>query len=160
MPKIPTYALARSAERKTSPQTRLASGVARPGAPHDRYQTERARQNLLLPALLQGATPAQSDGPTPVSPEHGRSSPALPPLLTTKLHAPRLRTRLVSRAHLIEKLRRGVQGPLTLLSAPAGFGKTTVLAQWLRESDMPVAWLSLEPEDNDPTRFLLSLIAA
>ncbi len=49
---------------------------------------------------------------------------------------------------------------LTLVSAPAGFGKTTLLAQWLVESDMPVAWLSLGPEDNDPTRFLSYLIAA
>ncbi len=81
-------------------------------------------------------------------------------LLATRLHAPRLRPRLVSRAHLIEQLQQGVEGPLTLLSAPAGFGKTTLLAQWLQESEMPVAWLSLEPEDNDPTRFLASLIAA
>jgi ATP/maltotriose-dependent transcriptional regulator MalT len=49
---------------------------------------------------------------------------------------------------------------LTLISAPAGFGKTTLLAQWLVESGTPVAWLSLEPEDNDPTRFLSYLIAA
>jgi LuxR family maltose regulon positive regulatory protein len=49
---------------------------------------------------------------------------------------------------------------LTLVSAPAGFGKTTLLAQWLAESGTPVAWLSLEPEDNDPVRFLTYLIAA
>ncbi len=53
-----------------------------------------------------------------------------------------------------------MQYALTLVSAPAGFGKTTLLAQWLAESSIPVAWLSLEPEDNDPTRFLTYLIAA
>jgi LuxR family transcriptional regulator, maltose regulon positive regulatory protein len=53
-----------------------------------------------------------------------------------------------------------VERALTLVSAPAGFGKTTALAQWCAQSDMPVAWLSLEAEDNDPTRFLSYLIAA
>jgi LuxR family maltose regulon positive regulatory protein len=49
---------------------------------------------------------------------------------------------------------------LTLISAPAGFGKTTLLAQWLASTRMPVAWLSVDVEDNDPTRFLAYLIAA
>ncbi len=82
------------------------------------------------------------------------------PLLATRLHVPRLRTRLVSRAHLVERLQRGVERALTLISAPAGFGKTTLLAQWLAGSGTPTAWLSLEAEDNDPTRFLSYLIAA
>ena len=84
----------------------------------------------------------------------------LNPLLATKLHVPRLRTHLVSRSHLVERLQRGAERALTLVSAPAGFGKTTLLAQWLAESGMPVAWLALEPEDTDPTRFLSYLIAA
>ncbi len=84
----------------------------------------------------------------------------LHPLLATKLHVPRPRTHLVPRSHLIERLQRGAERALTLVSAPAGFGKTTLLAQWFMESGMPVAWLSLEPEDNDPTRFLSYLIAA
>ena len=84
----------------------------------------------------------------------------LHPLLATKLHVPRPRTRLVPRAHLIERLQQGMACQLTLVSAPAGFGKTTLLAQWLIESEIPVAWLSLEAEDNDPTRFLSYLIAA
>ena len=73
---------------------------------------------------------------------------------------PRPRTHLVPRSHLIERLQQGAERALTLVSAPAGFGKTTLLAQWLTESGMPVAWLSLEAEDNDPTRFLSYLIAA
>ncbi len=81
-------------------------------------------------------------------------------LLATKLYLPRPRTHLVPRAHLVERLQQGVERALTLVSGPAGFGKTTLLAQWFAESGMPVAWLSLEAEDNDPTRFLSYLIAA
>jgi LuxR family maltose regulon positive regulatory protein len=95
----------------------------------------------------------------PRAPPNQQGDP-LTPLLATKLHVPRPRAQLVSRPELIERLQEGIQGPLTLVSAPAGFGKTTLLAQWLTESAMPVAWLSLEPEDNEPVRFLSYLIAA
>jgi LuxR family transcriptional regulator, maltose regulon positive regulatory protein len=81
-------------------------------------------------------------------------------LLATKLYVPRPRPHLVLRSHLIEHLQQGVAGALTLVSAPAGFGKTTLLAQWRAQTRMPVAWLSLEPEDNDATRFLSYVIAA
>jgi LuxR family maltose regulon positive regulatory protein len=84
----------------------------------------------------------------------------LHPLLATKLHVPRPSSQLVSRARLVERLQQGLTRPLTLVSAPAGFGKTTVLAQWGVKSGVPVAWLSLEADDNDPTRFLSYLIAA
>src|SRR6266702_2565132 len=97
--------------------------------------------------------PAQAAAP-------GMRSDALTPLLATKLHRPLLRAHLVRRPHLAERLTQGVMGPLKLVSAPAGFGKTTLLAQWLAESGMPVAWLSLEPGDNEPVRFLSYLIAA
>jgi LuxR family maltose regulon positive regulatory protein len=82
------------------------------------------------------------------------------PLLATKLHQPRPRTQLVPRFQLLERLRQGMAGALTLVSAPAGFGKTTLISQWLASTRVPVAWLSLEPEDNEPTRFLTYLIAA
>src|SRR6266566_3585116 len=81
-------------------------------------------------------------------------------LLATKLHVPRLRAQFIRRSHLVERLQQGMERALTLVSAPAGFGKTTLVAQWLAESSTPVAWLSLEPEDNDPVRFLSYLIAA
>lgn len=81
-------------------------------------------------------------------------------LLATKLHMPRLRPQLVARSYLIERLQQGMEYALTLVSAPAGFGKTTLLAQWVVESGTPVSWLSLEPEDNEPVRFLSYLIAA
>ena len=90
----------------------------------------------------------------------GIQSDALVPLLATKLHRPLPRTHLVRRPHLAERLTQGVVGPLTLVSAPAGFGKTTLLAQWLAESGLPVAWLSLEAGDNELVRFLSYLIAA
>src|SRR2546429_3757326 len=86
-------------------------------------------------------------------------SESLTPLLATKLHRPLPRAQLVRRPQLAERLTQGVMGPLTLVSAPAGFGKTTLLAQWFAESGMPVAWLSLEPGDNEPVRFLSYLIA-
>src|SRR5256714_9844750 len=87
-------------------------------------------------------------------------SEALSPLLSTKLHRPLPRAQLVRRPQLAERLTQGVMGPLTLVSAPAGFGKTTLLAQWFAESGMPVAWLSLEVGDNELVRFLSYLIAA
>jgi LuxR family transcriptional regulator, maltose regulon positive regulatory protein len=83
----------------------------------------------------------------------------LAPLITTKLHMPRPRAQLVSRSQLAERLQQGMTDALTLVSAPAGFGKTTVLAQWLAESGTPAAWLSLEPGDNEPVRFLSYVIA-
>lgn len=81
-------------------------------------------------------------------------------LLITKLQTPRLRKRLVSRSHLMQRLQQGMEQPITLVSAPAGFGKTTLLAQWLTQSGRPTVWLSLEDEDNEPNRFLSYLITA
>src|SRR5947209_5464165 len=81
-------------------------------------------------------------------------------LLATKLNVPRLPASFIRRSRLLERLQQGMERALTLVSAPAGFGKTTLLAQWLAESGTPVAWLSLEPEDNEPVRFLSYLIAA
>src|SRR5512140_2374181 len=84
------------------------------------------------------------------------------PILVTKLYIPPTRTGVVPRAHLIERLNEGlVKGrKLTLISAPAGFGKTTLVSEWVADCGRPVAWLSLDEEDNDPTRFLIYLIAA
>jgi LuxR family maltose regulon positive regulatory protein len=85
------------------------------------------------------------------------------PLLTTKLHAPRRRRGRVARPRLVERLRRGDEAALTLVSAPAGFGKTTVLGDWLSAAataDRSVAWLSLDGRDNDPALFWAYLVAA
>ncbi len=111
-----------------------------------------------LPPWVTVDAPAVGADVTPVPP--ARASVHRDPLLSTKLHVPRPRAQLVQRSYLVERLQQGIAGPLTLVSAPAGFGKTTLLTQWLAQSGRPVAWLSLEAEDNDPTRFLSYLIAA
>ncbi|MEZ4594244.1 MAG: LuxR C-terminal-related transcriptional regulator [Chloroflexota bacterium] len=81
-------------------------------------------------------------------------------LLQTKLYAPRTRPFLVPRRHLIEKLNQGLHRKLTLISAPAGFGKTTLVSEWIAEEEWPTAWLSLDEGDADPVRFLTYFVAA
>lgn len=75
------------------------------------------------------------------------------PLLATKFHMPKLRAPLVHRPHLIERLQQAAEHPLTLIAAPAGFGKTTLLSAWLERAPFSAAWVSLDPADNDLTRF-------
>ena len=85
------------------------------------------------------------------------------PLLATKLHVPRRQRGLVARPRLSERLSRGAESALTLVSAPAGFGKTTLLAQWLAAAPAEgraVAWLSLDQRDNDPALFWTYLVGA
>jgi LuxR family maltose regulon positive regulatory protein len=81
-------------------------------------------------------------------------------LLATKLYTPSPRPNFINRRHLISRLDETLTHKLTLVSAPAGFGKTTLLSIWVSENDLPVAWLSLEADDNDPGIFLRYLIAA
>ncbi|MFC1879741.1 LuxR family transcriptional regulator [Chloroflexota bacterium] len=91
-------------------------------------------------------------------------------LLTTKLFIPPTRPELVPRPRLIKRLDEGLHRKLTIISAPAGFGKTTVVADWLdhlrlgaqkeNQIDYRIAWLSLDEGDNDPARFLSYFIAA
>lgn len=91
-------------------------------------------------------------------------------LLSTKLFIPLLRPELVNRPHLIEQLNGGLHRKLTLVSAPAGFGKSTLLTEWVNsqrsdtskathEADK-IAWISLDESDNDPVRFLAYIITA
>ena len=80
------------------------------------------------------------------------------PILATKLYITPPRPEAVFRSRLIERLNRGLHRRLTLISAPAGFGKTTLMSEWVTGCQQPVAWLSLDEEDNDPTRFLVYLI--
>jgi LuxR family maltose regulon positive regulatory protein len=82
------------------------------------------------------------------------------PLLATKLHLPRAHQNLVPRPRLAERLDAGLNYPLTLISAPAGSGKTSVLSAWIPHSERCITWLSLDEGDNDPTRFWLYVIAA
>src|SRR6476619_2568530 len=85
------------------------------------------------------------------------------PLLDTKLYVPRSRRGLVPRPRLSERLSRGTESALVLVSAPAGFGKTTLLAEWLTAAaadGWSSAWLSLDQRDNDPALFWTYLVAA
>ena len=81
-------------------------------------------------------------------------------LLRTKLYLPVGRPHLVARPRLIARLNEGLTRPLTLLSAPAGFGKTTLLSEWVAQGKLPVARLLLDADDNDPVRFWSYFIAA
>ena len=84
----------------------------------------------------------------------------VPPLLATKLFIPPPRPHAVLRARLTEQLNAGLHQKLTLIAAPAGFGKTTLVSQWVAGSAQPTAWLALDAGDNDPARFLAYLVAA
>jgi LuxR family maltose regulon positive regulatory protein len=81
-------------------------------------------------------------------------------LLATKLHMPRPRPDLVPRPRLAERLDEGLARGLMLVCAPAGYGKTVLLADWARRGPQPVAWLSLDAGDNDPVRFWRHGVAA
>ncbi len=83
-------------------------------------------------------------------------------LLATKLHRPSIPLRRVHRPHLSQRLNEGLEfgRQITLVSAPAGFGKTTCISEWVHALDCPVTWLSLDPADDDPGRFFTYLVAA
>lgn len=91
-----------------------------------------------------------------------RGSPLSRPdgLLTTKLFVPRTPAGFVFRPRLVEQLDEGAARELVLVSAPAGFGKTALLADWSQRRKRPVAWLSLDASDNDPVRFWRHVAAA
>lgn len=80
--------------------------------------------------------------------------------LATKLFIPRSHSKQVLRPALIEKLNAFSTYKMTLVSAPAGFGKTTIISQWISQLELPVAWVSLDERDNDPYIFLQYVIAA
>ena len=84
------------------------------------------------------------------------------PLLGTKFHVPAARVGQVRRARLVERLERGASGKLTLISAPPGFGKTTLLAEWLAQDggERDIAWLSLDAGDDHPATFWRYLTGA
>ncbi len=90
-------------------------------------------------------------GALPPGDTKGRTSEQL--LLVTKLAMSPVRSDLVPRPRLTNQLQLGIQRPLTLIAAPAGFGKTTLLSTWLEHASLPAAWLSLEQDDDDLTRF-------
>ncbi len=78
--------------------------------------------------------------------------------LKTKLYVPPLRSAWISRSRLIKQMEEGFERKLTLISAPAGFGKTTLLVDWVHKCKIPVAWFSVDKGDNDPLQFLTYVI--
>ena len=92
-------------------------------------------------------------------PPYQEKSTALP-ILKTKISIPVISAEFVHRSRLEERLNQGVRGPLTLLSAPAGFGKTHLLADWASGATLSIAWLVLDTEDNGLPRFFRYLIGA
>src|SRR6266487_4282854 len=139
------HAEAAALSRSNYPLAPLTSNTAVPTAVAQRFRH---------PARRQGRSPA--DRKTRPALAH----PPVDPLLATKLHVPRPRPHLVHRPCLIQRLQQGMERALILISAPVGFGKSTLLSDWLASSAIPVAWLSLEPQDNEPARFLSYLLAA
>src|SRR5258707_13468748 len=91
--------------------------------------------------------------------KEGKTMPE-PDLLVTKFTIPPVRSALLRRSHLLTILDQSRSFPLTLLSASAGFGKTTLLSAWASQSTSQVAWLTLDEQDNDPTRFWTYVIVA
>ena len=81
-------------------------------------------------------------------------------LLATKLHVPGPRPGLVPRPRLAQRLDEGLAQGLVLVCAPAGYGKTVLLADWARQGGSPAGWLSLDAADNDPARFWRHAVAA
>jgi LuxR family maltose regulon positive regulatory protein len=100
--------------------------------------------------------------PRPESPPGEEATSPGKAFLVTKLYIPPARPNLVSRSRLVERLDAGLRRgcKLSLISAPAGFGKTTLVAEWVCSSPREVAWISLDEADNDPIQLLTYLIAA
>ncbi|TMD67178.1 MAG: hypothetical protein E6I91_07715 [Chloroflexi bacterium] len=120
-------------------------------------QALSAEHALAEPISVPAAQPTASQFPV-----HETAVPADPPssLLHTKLYRPRTSSDVIPRAHLLERLNAGLSGTVTLVCAPAGFGKTTLLVEWLQTIDHPTAWLSLEANDNELAAFVHLLTAA
>ena len=78
------------------------------------------------------------------------------PILATKLYVPPPRAKIVVRSRLIKQLNEGLR-KLTLISAPAGFGKTTLVSEWVEDNERPTAWLSLDEGDNERSHTLSDL---
>ncbi|CAA9291859.1 MAG: Transcriptional activator of maltose regulon, MalT [uncultured Chloroflexia bacterium] len=165
----------RRPSRELAERLAAALGVA----PEQRAEFLRLARTSHTPARVAEAgqagpgqdAPAGSPGPieptlqTSGVPDASASTdvPEHPPLLVTKLYLPRPRAELVPRPRLLARLEAGLPGSLTLIAAPPGFGKTTLLADWLSRpaaTSRHVAWVALDAGDSDPLQFLRYLIAA
>lgn len=102
-----------------------------------------------------------ADGSPQSQPAIDADGPPLPlPLLESKLTSPSARRGIVSRGSLVERLRASGDASVITITAPAGFGKTTLLGQWVDADERPFAWISIDDRDNDPTVLLTHLAVA
>jgi LuxR family maltose regulon positive regulatory protein len=146
--------------------TRLEDVAAALAAREEEATTIPPQDETVGVTILAGADVATTEDPKTAyshvrEPSHRR--PPGDPLLLTKLSVPLIRPSLVARPGPSERLDEGLGRKLTLLSAPAGFGKTTLLCSWiggLSDDGRPSAWLSLDTSDNDPARFWRYLVTA
>ena len=129
--------------------------------PVEVYAVSNAGLVVPKPEEIQGKTEPL---PASLAEQPGQSGAAQGegdvPFLATKLFIPPPRARAVRRPRLTARLDEGLPGRLTLLSAPPGFGKTTLVSEWVSACGRPAAWLSLEERDSDLPRFLAYLVAA
>ena len=119
--------------------------------------TTCTRSHVLVPGAPEGIRARRAAS---VDEDRLRRLTAGEPLLATKMTVPRLRDCRVVRSRLLERLRAATGRELVLVCAPAGFGKSTLLAEWVRSDRRAVAWLSLDDGDNDPVRFWRHVAAA
>jgi LuxR family maltose regulon positive regulatory protein len=139
------------------------------------YQLKDLSRPEQLFQLVTPDIPADFPALRTLDAQSARSSPDAPPLLATKLHVLVPRPQFVPRPRLVDRLQNGLTGKLTLIAAPAGFGKTTLVSAWLRQNaalslengedpssnaQFKAAWVSLDAGDNDAMRFWSYVIAA
>ncbi len=127
--------------------------------------TEQPDEHTSRGLHLVGTDAAPSDPATTGSISPGSAPPGAPGarrplLLATKLRAPPAYHNVVRRARLLGQLDQSLRRTVTVIAAPAGFGKTTLLGDWSRRTGLPIAWVSLDDGDNDPTRLWSYVIAA
>jgi LuxR family maltose regulon positive regulatory protein len=159
LPRLEQVAQELRLDTPDTPLQKEGTALSRSGDPLVLLSTDTA----VPPAFVQRSHhPARRQGGSPADRKTRSAFDGLPDdlLLTTKLRVPRPRPHLVHRPRLIQRLEQGMERALTLISAPVGFGKSTLLSDWLASCAIPVAWLSLEPQDNEPARFLSYLLAA
>src|SRR6266567_3394474 len=134
---------------------RAAWPARRPSASRYTDRTQRLERGSLV--ALSGRSPMADQ---PVVAMAGAAMSRQHVLLATKLHVPSRRPGFVPRPRLVGRLEEGLARGLVLVCAPAGSGKTVLLADWARHGGRPVAWLSLDVVDNDPARFWRHVVAA
>src|SRR5215471_15016949 len=135
----------------------LVAGASRRRAAWRHQMTDSGTLSRDKPAGLGGQSLTADP---PVAARAGVAVSGHDVLLATKLHVPRPQPGFVPRRRLVEVLGEGLARGRVLVCAPAGSGKTVLLADWARHGDRPVAWLSLDTGDNDPARFWRHLVAA